>query len=95
MIRGFWTGSSTPRGNANRLVREELDENDTEDGEEGREGLNQADGEDGRYWARTSDPQLVEPLGVGGECRLLPLNGRDKRNRRGGLVLQAEPGGTV
>ena len=51
------------RSNANRLellVREELDENDTEDGEEGPEGLNHADSEDGRYWARTSDPQLVE-----------------------------------
>ena len=42
------------------LVREELDESGTEDGEEKPQGLNQADSEDGRYWARTSDPQLVE-----------------------------------
>jgi integrase len=51
------------RQNANRLqalIRDELDENSTEDGEEAREGLNQAASEDGRYWARTSDPQLVE-----------------------------------
>jgi hypothetical protein len=51
------------RANAHRLqalVRGELDENDTDDGEEAPEGLNQAAGEDGRYWARTSDPQLVE-----------------------------------
>jgi integrase len=51
------------RANANRLqalVQEELDENDTDDGEEPQEGLNQADSESGRYWARTSDPQLVE-----------------------------------
>jgi hypothetical protein len=51
------------RANANRLdlfVREELDENGTEDGEVPDEGHNQADSEDGRYWARTSDPQLVE-----------------------------------
>ncbi len=51
------------RKNANRLqllVQEELDENDTADGEEAQEGLNQADSENGRYWARTSDPQLVE-----------------------------------
>jgi integrase len=51
------------RMNARRLeslVREELDENGTEDGEVARGGLNQADSEDGRYWARTSDPQLVE-----------------------------------
>jgi hypothetical protein len=32
----------------------------TEDGRETLEGLNQAVSEDGRYWARTSDPQLVE-----------------------------------
>jgi hypothetical protein len=25
-----------------------------------RKGRNQADSESGRYWARTSDPQLVE-----------------------------------
>jgi len=51
------------RANANRLqalVRGELDENGTDDGEEAPEGLNQAVSEDGRYWARTSDPQLVE-----------------------------------
>ena len=51
------------RANANRLealIRGELDENGTEDGEEAREGLNQAASEDGRYWARTSDPQLVD-----------------------------------
>jgi hypothetical protein len=53
------------RANAHRLqalVRGELDENDTDDGEEAPEGLNQAAGEDGRYWARTSDPQLVDPI---------------------------------
>jgi hypothetical protein len=51
------------RTNARRLeflVREELDENGTEHGEVARGGLNQANSEDGRYWARTSDPQLVE-----------------------------------
>ena len=51
------------RKNAHRLqtlIHSELDENDTDDGEEAREGLNQATSEDGRYWARTSDPQLVE-----------------------------------
>ena len=51
------------RSNAKRLealIREELDEFDTEDGGEPPEGLNQADSENGRYWARTSDPQLVE-----------------------------------
>jgi integrase len=51
------------RTNANRLealIREELDESGTGDGEESPEGLNQADDADGRYWARTSDPQLVE-----------------------------------
>lgn len=42
------------------LVRAELDEDGTSDGEVPPEGLNQADSEDGRYWARTSDPQLVE-----------------------------------
>jgi hypothetical protein len=49
------------RKNAERLqtlVQKELDENGTEDGEEAREGLNQAASEDGRYWARTSDPSL-------------------------------------
>jgi integrase len=51
------------RTNAKRLetlILEELDESGTDDGEEGHEGLNQAASEDGRYWARTSDPQLVE-----------------------------------
>jgi integrase len=51
------------RVQANRLdalVRAALDEEGTKDGEEPREGLNQADSKDGRYWARTSDPQLVE-----------------------------------
>ena len=51
------------RANANRLqalVQNELDENGTDDGEEAPEGLNHADSESGRYWARTSDPQLVE-----------------------------------
>jgi hypothetical protein len=42
------------------LVRAELDEEGTANGDETPEGLNQADSEDGRYWARTSDPQLVE-----------------------------------
>src|SRR4051812_1175485 len=40
------------------LVRAELDEEGTPDGEEPREGHNQAVSEDGRYWARTSDPSL-------------------------------------
>ena len=51
------------RANAMRLealIREEVDESGTDDGEASPEGLNQADSEDGRYWARTSDPQLVE-----------------------------------
>ena len=51
------------RANANRLqalIDEELDENGTDDGEKARERDNQAASEDGRYWARTSDPQLVE-----------------------------------
>jgi integrase len=42
------------------LVLAELDEEWTAGGEAPREGDNQADSEDGRYWARTSDPQLVE-----------------------------------
>jgi len=51
------------RAQANRLealVQAELDKEGTAGGEEPREGRNQADSEDGRYWARTSDPQLVE-----------------------------------
>src|SRR5512133_3693662 len=43
-----------------RLVRAELDEERTPDGEAPRRGHNHADCEDGRYWARTSDPQLVD-----------------------------------
>jgi len=42
------------------LVRSALDEEGTRTPEAEPEGLNQADSEDGRYWARTSDPQLVE-----------------------------------
>ena len=42
------------------LVRSALNEKLQESGEAEPEGLNQADSEDGRYWARTSDPQLVE-----------------------------------
>ena len=42
------------------LVLAELDEEGTPDGEEDPARVNQADSEDGRYWARTSDPQLVE-----------------------------------
>jgi len=42
------------------LVRAELDDEGTDDGQEPADGLNQAVSEDGRYWARTSDPQLVE-----------------------------------
>jgi hypothetical protein len=42
------------------LVRSALDEEGTTMPEAEPEGLNQADSEDGRYWARTSDPQLVE-----------------------------------
>jgi hypothetical protein len=42
------------------LVLAESDEEGTEDGDETAEGLNQAVAVDGRYWARTSDPQLVE-----------------------------------
>jgi len=51
------------RKQANRLdamVRAVLDEEGTRAGETPREGHSQADSEDGRYWARTSDPQLVE-----------------------------------
>jgi integrase len=51
------------RTQANRLqtlVLDALDEEGTGDGEEPREGRNQADSENGRYWARTSDPQLVD-----------------------------------
>jgi integrase len=42
------------------LVLAELDGDGTADGEEPPQGLNQAVSESGRYWARTSDPQLVE-----------------------------------
>jgi integrase len=42
------------------LVRAELDEEGTTDGPVPGEGLGQTDSENGRYWARTSDPQLVE-----------------------------------
>jgi integrase len=42
------------------MVRKALDEEWTEAGEAGPVKVNQADDEDGRYWARTSDPQLVE-----------------------------------
>ncbi len=42
------------------LVLAELDEEGTRNGEETRESLNDAVSGDGRYWARTSDPQLVE-----------------------------------
>src|SRR6266550_1898202 len=44
------------------LVLAALDEEGTPNGEETPQGLNQAVSEDGRYWARTSDPQLVDPL---------------------------------
>jgi integrase len=42
------------------LVVAELDDEGTADGEDGPEQVNQADSGGGRYWARTSDPQLVE-----------------------------------
>jgi integrase len=42
------------------LVLAELDEEGTGGGEADPARVNQADSEDGRYWARTSDPQLVE-----------------------------------
>jgi integrase len=42
------------------LVLAELDGDGTADGEEPPQGLNQAVSASGRYWARTSDPQLVE-----------------------------------
>ena len=42
------------------LVRSEMDKERTQDDAEPAEGLRYADSEDGRYWARTSDPQLVE-----------------------------------
>ena len=63
------------RVQANRLdalVRAALDEEGTEDGEEPREGHNQADSEDGRYWARTSDPQLCELVRRWRRHRALP-----------------------
>ena len=43
-------------------MRSELDGNGTEAGEVARKWVNQADSEDGRYWARTSDPELVDPM---------------------------------
>ena len=42
------------------LIRRELDEEGTGDGEAPDGGLYQAVSANGRYWARTSDPQLVE-----------------------------------
>jgi integrase len=42
------------------LVRAEMDKEWTQNDEEPAEGLHSVDSEDGRYWARTSDPQLVE-----------------------------------
>jgi integrase len=51
------------RTNARRLealVREELDESGTDEGDDATDRLDEAEGENGRYWARTSDPQLVE-----------------------------------
>ena len=42
------------------LVRNTLDAERTADDEASPEGDDQAVPEDGRYWARTSDPQLVE-----------------------------------
>ena len=42
------------------LVRNTLDAERTADDEASPEGDDQAVSEDGRYWARTSDPQLVE-----------------------------------
>ena len=42
------------------LMLAALDKNGTTAGEEDPERIHQADSEDGRYWARTSDPQLVE-----------------------------------
>jgi hypothetical protein len=51
------------RAQANRLealVQSQSDKEGTADGEEPREGRHQAVSKDGRYWARTSDPQLVE-----------------------------------
>jgi hypothetical protein len=51
------------RTQANRLealVLASLDTEETTDGEEDPARVSQADSGDGRYWARTSDPQLVE-----------------------------------
>jgi integrase len=51
------------RENAKRLealIRGELDESCTDADAQAAEPLNGATYEDGRYWARTSDPQLVE-----------------------------------
>ncbi len=42
------------------LVVAELDEEGTAKGEDDPAQVNQADSGGGRYWARTSDPQLVE-----------------------------------
>jgi hypothetical protein len=42
------------------MVRAVLDKEGTEEGDVPRRGHSQAVSEDGRYWARTSDPQLVE-----------------------------------
>jgi hypothetical protein len=76
------------RTQANRLqtlVLDALDDEGTADGEAPCEGRNQADSEDGRYWARTSDPQLVDPIaGVTSASvlfGLVPSNPLAKRDR--------------
>ncbi len=55
------------------LVLAKLDEEGTANGDETREGLDQAVSEDGRYWARTSDPQLVDSGRAFGAVRLCSL----------------------
>jgi hypothetical protein len=67
------------RTQANRLqtlVLDALDDEGTADGEAPCEGRNQADSEDGRYWARTSDPQLVDRVQALAICRRLTQSQR-------------------
>jgi hypothetical protein len=72
-----------------------LDDEGTVDGQEPREGLNQAVSEDGRYWARTSDPQLVEPaellLSVSGNSLVLACLQDCSHSFRRGLCACSRP----
>jgi hypothetical protein len=59
-FRSAATPAASVSGTSDALVVAELDDERTADGEDDPQQVNQADSEDGRYWARTSDPQLVE-----------------------------------